>query len=44
MKSKQHKRNILRDSFREVGIGINTGTYKTYNDVTMATVDFGVRR
>ena len=44
MQSKQHKRNILKDDFREVGIGVKTGTYKTYNDVTMATVDFGVRR
>jgi uncharacterized protein YkwD len=44
MKSKQHKRNILRDSFREVGIGVETGTYKTYDDAKMATVDFGVRR
>jgi uncharacterized protein YkwD len=44
MKSKQRKRNILKDSFREVGIGVKTGTYKTYNDAKMATVDFGVRR
>jgi uncharacterized protein YkwD len=44
MKSKQHKRNILKDTFREVGIGVKTGTYKTYNDAKMATVDFGVRR
>jgi uncharacterized protein YkwD len=44
MKSKEHRRNILKDSFREVGIGVRTGTYKTYNDARAYTVDFGTRR
>ena len=44
MKSEDHKRTILKDGFREVGIGVKTGTYKTYKDAKMGTVDFGVRR
>jgi uncharacterized protein YkwD len=52
MRSKEHRRNILKDSFREVGIGVKTGTYKTYtntkmgtvDNTKMGTVDFGVRR
>ena len=44
MKSKGHRRNILRDSFREVGIGVRTGTYKTYDDTRAYTVNFGARR
>ena len=44
MKSKVHRRNILKDSFREVGIGVRTGTYKTYGDTRAYTVNFGTRR
>ena len=44
MKSKGHRRNILRDSFQEVGIGVRTGTYKTYDDTRAYTVNFGTRR
>jgi len=44
MRSKGHRKNILKDSFREVGIGVKTGTYKTYTNTKMGTVDFGVRR
>jgi uncharacterized protein YkwD len=41
MRSKEHRRNILKDRFREVGIGVKTGTY---TNTKMGTVDFGVRR
>ena len=44
MRSKKHRRTILKDSFQEVGIGVKTGTYKTYTNTRMGTVDFGVRR
>jgi len=44
MKSREHKRNILKKSFREVGIGTATGNFKGTKGVTMYTVDFGVRR
>lgn len=44
MKSKGHRRNILRDNFQEVGIGVRTGTYKTYDDIRAYTVNFGTRR
>jgi uncharacterized protein YkwD len=41
MKSRHHRSNILNESFREVGVGTATGTYKRVNGVTMYTVDFG---
>jgi uncharacterized protein YkwD len=44
MHSPDHKSNILKKSFREVGIGVSTGTYKSCSQATMYTVDFGVRR
>lgn len=44
MKSHEHKRNILKKGFREVGIGPATGTFKGIKGVTMYTVDFGVPR
>ena len=44
MKSKAHRRNILKDSFREIGIGVWTGPYKTYDDTKAYTVNFGTRR
>jgi uncharacterized protein YkwD len=44
MHSSVHRANILWKRFREVGIGVLTGTYKDCNQVTMYTVDFGVRR
>ena len=43
MNSSGHKANILSNSFREVGIGAVTGTYKSYSNATMWTADFGVR-
>lgn len=44
MKSRAHSKNILKKSFREVGIGTATGTYKGTSGYTMYTVDFGTRR
>jgi uncharacterized protein YkwD len=44
MNSAGHKANILNKDFREVGIGVRTGTYKGYAGAKMYTVDFGVRR
>jgi uncharacterized protein YkwD len=44
MKSRHHKSNILNRRFREVGIGIATGTYKGHKNVTIYTVDFGTQR
>ncbi len=44
MHSSGHRSNILKRQFREVGIGVLTGTYQTCNQATMYTVDFGVRR
>jgi uncharacterized protein YkwD len=44
MHSSEHRSNILKKGFREVGLGVMTGTYKSCNQATMYTVDFGVRR
>lgn len=44
MHSKGHRSNILNKKYREVGIGVRGGTYKTCNNATTYTVDFGVRR
>ncbi len=44
MKSDGHRRNILNDEFREIGIGTFSGTYKDKEGVTMYTADFGARR
>ncbi len=44
MNSSDHRSNILKKKFREVGIGAVTGTYKTCTQATIYTVDFGVRR
>ena len=43
MNSPEHRDNILREEFREIGMGASTGTYKGYSDTTVYTVDFGVR-
>lgn len=43
MRSDPHRKNILNGRFREVGIGAYTGTYKTYQNTTMWTADFGNR-
>jgi uncharacterized protein YkwD len=44
MKSRGHRSNILNRRFREIGIGVDTGTFKGTKGVTMYTVDFGTRR
>ena len=44
MNSPGHRANILNKYYREVGIGIRTGTFKTYSGTMMYTVDFGVRK
>ena len=44
MHSSEHRSNILKKSFREVGIGVLTGTFKSCSQATVYTVDFGVRR
>ena len=44
MHSSGHRAHILKRTFREVGIGVLTGTYQTCSQATMYTVDFGTRR
>jgi uncharacterized protein YkwD len=44
MHSPDHRHNILKKKFREVGIGVRTGTFKTCGQATMYTVDFATRR
>jgi uncharacterized protein YkwD len=44
MDSRDHRSNILKKGFREVGIGTATGTFKGNRGYTMYTVDFGTRR
>jgi uncharacterized protein YkwD len=43
MNSSGHRANILNKNFRDVGIGVRKGTYKTHGETMMYTVDFGVR-
>ena len=43
MNSSDHRANILDKNFREIGIGVHTGTYKSYSNWTMWTADFGDR-
>ena len=44
MNSQGHRENILDKGFRQVGIGVRTGTYRDYEGTAMYTVDFGTRR
>jgi uncharacterized protein YkwD len=44
MRSDGHRHNILKEKFREIGVGTHTGEYKGIERVTMYTADFGVRR
>ncbi len=44
MNSHDHRSNILKKGFREIGIGTYTGTYRGKRGYTMYTVDFGRRR
>lgn len=43
MNSNGHRRNILNEKYREVGIGTETGTFNGKRNYTMYTVDFGTR-
>jgi uncharacterized protein YkwD len=43
MNSAGHKANILNGTLREIGIGVVAGTFKTYANAKMYTVDFGTR-
>jgi uncharacterized protein YkwD len=44
MNSPDHRRNILNNDFRQIGIGTHTGTWQGHSDVTMYTADFGLPR
>ncbi len=44
MQSDGHRHNILKEEYRELGVGTRTGRYKNVSGVTIYTVDFGVRR
>jgi uncharacterized protein YkwD len=44
MHSSDHRSNILKKKFREVGISALTGTFKSCGQATMYTVDFATRR
>lgn len=44
MKSDGHRKNLLNKGFKQVGIGVTAGEYKSYKDSKMYTVDFGFRR
>ena len=44
MKSDDHRHNSLNGKYREIGMGVTTGTWQNTEDVKMYTVDFGVRR
>ena len=43
MNSAGHKANILNGTLREIGIGVVAGTFKTWGNARMYTVDFGTR-
>jgi uncharacterized protein YkwD len=44
MNSPDHRHNILNGKYREIGIGVSTGTWQNTDGVKMYTADFGVRR
>jgi uncharacterized protein YkwD len=44
MHSPGHRGNILDKRYRQVGIGVRTGTFDKCNQATTYTVDFGTRR
>jgi uncharacterized protein YkwD len=44
MNSQGHRATVLDSRFRPVGVGTYTGDYKGFQEYTMYTVDFGVRR
>ncbi|WP_160309630.1 CAP domain-containing protein [Rubrobacter aplysinae] len=44
MHSKGHRKNIMNRGYRQVGIGVANGKYKSHDNARMYTVDFGFRR
>lgn len=44
MQSPDHRSNMLDEKYRQVGIGVRRGTYKSCDSAAMYTVDFGTRR
>jgi uncharacterized protein YkwD len=44
MNSPDHRPNILSEKLRQIGVGACTGSFQSYGESTMYTVDFGVRR
>lgn len=44
MRSDGHRKNILNRGFRQVGIGVARGKYKSYDNSRIYTVDFGYHR
>lgn len=44
MQSPGHRSNILSGKFRQIGISVRTGTFKTYEGATTYAVDYGVRQ
>ena len=44
MHSRGHRGNILDKRYRQVGIGVRTGTFNKCNQATTYTVDFATRR
>lgn len=44
MQSRGHRKNIMKRGFRQVGIGVIRGKYKSSGKSRMYTVDFGYRR
>jgi uncharacterized protein YkwD len=44
MNSLDHRRNILNNEFKQIGVGTHTGTWQGHSDVTMYTADFGLPR
>jgi uncharacterized protein YkwD len=44
MRSDGHRTNIMNRGFRQVGIGVIRGKYKSHDNARMYTVDFGYRR
>ena len=44
MHSPGHRSNILNKRYRQIGIGVRGGSFKTCSNATAYTVDFAVRR
>lgn len=44
MRSAGHNKNLLKRSFRQVGIGVARGQFRSYEDSRIYTVDLGTRR